>query len=241
MRELFKPYNATFSSSFDLFYLSQHMPGADMGFGQEMTTSSELVEQWIQDPNLETFIRHNRRFGEREIWVNHTEMPIDLFNHRFKMALNTFWDSTLGLQYRMGNLTADAINDQEDRTNNLTWDESNLEGSYFEGEQYACNKTFAVITIVISWFLFMAANISVILGVVTKAPDILGYVSTCARDNPYFSNYVASHLDGLEAARALRDVRVIIGDVRREDEIGHIAFASMTTLPERVNRTKVYD
>lgn len=239
MRELFKPVNATFNYNLDL--LCRHMPGADLGFRQEMATSSELVEQWIQDPDLQTFMRHNKRFGEREVWVNHTGMPIELFSHRFKMAVNTFWDSTLGLQYRMGNLTADAIQNQEDRANNLTWAEANLQGSYFDGEKYSCNKTFATITIVISLFLFMAANVSVILGIVTKAPDILGYVSTCARDNPYFERYVASHLDGLEAARALRDVRVVIGDVRRKDDVGHIAFASMDSCPDRVNRARMYD
>ena len=87
----------------------------------------------------------------------------------------------------------------------------------------------------------MAANVSVILGIVTKAPDILGYVSTCARDNPYFEKYIASHLDGLEAARALRDVRIIIGDVKKKDDVGHIAFALMDSRPERVNRTRMYD
>lgn len=82
---------------------------------------------------------------------------------------------------------------------------------------------------------------SVVLGVVTTAPDILGYVSTCARDSPYFSKYVASHLDGLEASRALRDVRVIIGDVQRKGKMGRVAFASMGTGPERVRRERLYD
>lgn len=143
------------------------------------------------------------------------------------------------MQYRMGNLTTDDINNQDGRVKTLPWSAANSNGTLFDGEQYACNTTFAIMTIVISWFLFMAANVSVILGIVTKAPDIWGYVSTCARDNPYFKKRVPSHLDGLEAARALRDVRVIIGDVRRENDMGHIAFVSMGIGPERVNRRKL--
>lgn len=74
---------------------------------------------------------------------------------------------------------------------------------------------------------FIAAGTSVVLGIVTRAPDVLGYVSTLAHDNPYFGKYVPSHFDGLEATRALRDVRVVLGDIHMEAESGHIAFASM--------------
>lgn len=87
----------------------------------------------------------------------------------------------------------------------------------------------------------MAASVSVILGVITRAPDVLGYVSTLARDDPYFDKYVPSHLDGLEATRALRDVRVIIGDVHQEAVVGHVAFASMHIGPGRVSKKRLYD
>jgi hypothetical protein len=75
----------------------------------------------------------------------------------------------------------------------------------------------------------------------TFASDILGYVSTLARDNPYFDKHVPSHLDGLQAARALRDVRVTIGDVHKKQDVGHVAFASVDVGPERVNIKRMYD
>ena len=78
----------------------------------------------------------------------------------------------------------------------------------------------------------------VLLIVVTEAPDITGYVSTCARDNLCFKNHVLSHFDGLEAAKALR---VIIEDLQRKDDVGNIAFASIGVGPERVNMKRLYD
>jgi hypothetical protein len=170
--------------------LTMYMPGADLGFRQNKTTDSELVEQWIQDPYLKTFMLRMKRHGRGEIWVDQSSMSVELFSHRLTMALNTFWDSSLGLRDRMGNLTLDDIGNQAERWEDFPWIATKLNGTRFDGEQYACDITFAIMTIIIAWFLFMAANLSVTLGIANKAPDILGYVSTCARDNPYFKKYV---------------------------------------------------
>lgn len=87
----------------------------------------------------------------------------------------------------------------------------------------------------------MAANATVLLFIIIKEPDVSVYVSTYARENQYFRKRVASYLDGLEAARALRDARVIIGDVRSKLDLKYIAFGSMEAEPERVKRTRLYN
>jgi hypothetical protein len=61
---------------------------------------------------------------------------------------------------------------------------------------------------------------------ITLAPDIFGYVSSCTRDNPYFTDGEPSYLSGLERAKAMRNVRVIIGEVGEVPVPGHIAFAT---------------
>jgi hypothetical protein len=146
----------------------------------------------------------------------------------------------MGSMYRMGNLTSNDL-EKQNETNSEWWNSTSAIGKRYNGEEYKCNITFAVLTIVISWLLFMAASISVVLGILTRAPDVLGYVSTLARDDPYFDKHVPSHLDGLEATRALRDVRVILGDVRQGADVGHVAFASMDIGPGRVSRKRLYD
>lgn len=44
---------------------------------------------------------------------------------------------------------------------------------------------------------------------------MLGFVSMSARNNRYFRHVVSSYLDGKEAARVVRGVRVMIGGVER--------------------------
>ena len=77
----------------------------------------------------------------------------------------------------------------------------------------------------------------------TLAPDILGYASSAAHDNPFFSaesRTYSSHEGGLDRARALEDVRVIIGDVRGDSEVGHIAFAAVRPGVQRLRKGRVY-
>ncbi|KAH8696976.1 hypothetical protein GQ44DRAFT_718612, partial [Phaeosphaeriaceae sp. PMI808] len=92
----------------------------------------------------------------------------------------------------------------------------------------------------ISFVLLVAANLSLLLGIFTRTPDIFGFVSISAHDNPYFNKYVPSHLDGKESARALRGVKVMIGDVRGDADVGHIALATMDKKPERLSWSRSY-
>ncbi|XPS69052.1 hypothetical protein M3J09_001333 [Ascochyta lentis] len=231
------------ASSVWLMTITANMPGADQGILQDDNTSSELVEHWMMDPNLSTFRwdKSQDRSGVERRWVNVAELPMDLFSHRLQTAMNTFWQSTIGSAIMMGNLTKDKVENMETTGFNYTWNTTELTGMRQNSEQYDCSIWFAAITIAISLFLFAAAVTSLVLGIFTKAPDTLGFVSTSARDNPYVVAEVASHLDGLEAARALRDVRVRIGDVNSMGSVGHVAFASMDAEPKRVSRKRVYD
>jgi DNA topoisomerase VI subunit B len=87
----------------------------------------------------------------------------------------------------------------------------------------------------------MTASAAGVLGFFTKAPDILGFMSTHARDNPYFKEHVPSYMDGLEAARVLRDVRVMVGDVHKMEDVGHVAFASADVEATRISSNRLYD
>jgi hypothetical protein len=45
----------------------------------------------------------------------------------------------------------------------------------------------------------------------------------------------------LDASRMLRDERVILGDVNKNGNVGHVAFASMGMDPGRISRKRLYD
>ena len=221
--------------------LAREMSKSDQGPVKELQ-SSQLVERWIVDPSLSTtwdrYMKEDEGFKNR--YVNVTELPPEVFNRHLQLALNTFWQSALGSALIMGNVTKEDVQDLEKRFNYL-WNSTELAGIRQEGEKYACNFQFATITITTSLLLFAAAVASIVLHIFTIAPDTLGYVSTSARENPYVTRQIPSHLDGLEAARKLRDVRIRIGDVDSAGDVGHIAFASMDVEPKRVSRKRLYD
>ncbi|KAF3003174.1 hypothetical protein E8E13_009232 [Curvularia kusanoi] len=194
-------------------YLTDFMPGADLGPDESgADTSSEIIELWMADPSgaLGDPLK-----SPAYNFVNLGDLPTEIFNSRLQTAMNTFWDSTLSLAYRSGNMTTRDL-EARNEADSAAWATTKAVGTIFDGEEYVCNNTFAALTIIISALLFVAASVSIVLGILTKAPDILGYVSTLGRDDPYFGQHIPSHFDGLEATRLLRDVRVIVGDVRRE-------------------------
>lgn len=219
------------------FYFSmlcEFFPGTDSG--PNLVKASEMVEQWIGDPSLSEIISNWGGWPSS----NHTTLSPEIFSRRFQIALNTFWDSSMGFNYMAMNATSH-FGDYND-TISAPWTAVDACGTDHDTEKYVCNITFAIITILISLLLFVAAATSAFLGSITKAPDILGYVSTLARDDPYFGKAVPSYHDGLQAARALRDVRVMIGDVQKDSEVGHIAFAASKEIDaKRVSKKRVYD
>lgn len=103
--------------------------------------------------------------------------------------------------------------------------------------------------------LFVCAIASLVLRLFITAPDILGFVSSLTRDNPYFSDgslpvlQGGSIMSGPDRARAMRHIRVQIIDVRPEAEVGHVTLVPTDyhgsdkgqRLAGRVHRDRLYD
>ncbi|KAF9701520.1 hypothetical protein EKO04_001143 [Ascochyta lentis] len=146
--------------------------------------------------------------------------PRRLVSHSLQPPSSNRNEQLLGrLDIRMGNLTLEQM-DNMSKNASSTWTATELTIIKHDGEKYVCNIAFASITIAISFALFIAPDTSLVLGIVVKAPDTLGFVSTSARNNPYVDQQVKSQSDRLQAARALRDLRARIGDVRRTVKLG---------------------
>ena len=98
----------------------------------------------------------------------------------------------------------------------------------FEKAQYAANRSHAIILIVITVVLQICAIVGLVLKEMTRAPDILGYISTMTRDNVHTAVPGGGNaLDGLERSRYLADMRVQLADVRPGDDVGHIVLRSV--------------
>jgi hypothetical protein len=88
---------------------------------------------------------------------------------------------------------------------------------------YIADKVWVGLTAATSIILLLCGIAGMVFKYVDKVPDILGYVSTMTRDNPYFEDPVGGDaMDGLERARVLKHVQIV--DVKPWDKRGYIAL-----------------
>lgn len=200
---------------------------------------STPTEMWLVDPDTDF---------QETFFVNLSALSPPVLSDRLQKVYNTFWQTTYGTQYLVGRPIPANLTFYYDDTDVDPWVKFNntlAKVKAFDGELYSCRWRYAALLSIISSILLVAAVTSLILKSLTLAPDILGFVSTYTRDNP---NVVLgtlsdqpSYLDGLARARALRELRVMIGDVNGESEVGHVAFADMRREPQRLTSTRFYD
>jgi hypothetical protein len=226
LAELWKP-----SSPLSVFEaISNRLPGSDISATQDIDFGSELVERWILNPDLDF-----SALGAG--YVDLSAMDSGVFRQRLQMAINTFWDATVGSTIRIDGIRTGSLN----RLDGGKWLSTTVYVTEDAGMHYDCHIIFAALTMVISAVLLLAANLSMLLGLITRTPDFLGFVSSSARENPYLKGHVPFYLSGVEAARLLRDVQVRVGDVGTDAEIGHIALATMDAGPKKLRWSRLYE
>lgn len=145
------------SSWTNIRYVTMFLPGTAIGPGSLRLRASELVEQWMVDPYLLNFLHNYGGQSWKGVDLAHN-LSTEAFSGRLQMVLNTFIDSWMGVNYRTG----------LDREESAPWNSTMATGTYFDIERYLCNTTFAALTVVISFLLFLAAATSVSLGVATR-------------------------------------------------------------------------
>ncbi|KAI9740386.1 MAG: hypothetical protein M1834_004966 [Cirrosporium novae-zelandiae] len=218
-------------------YGSNLMLSFPLAAGQGSEFASNPTERWIN--NSASVFGYTMNEEYQSLW----KLRPSVLESRLGLLLNTYWQSTYAPSYINGDLSS-----------NLTYydtlDPTSLNGAYFNasastvtrstGEIYRCNYAWLSILLLASLFLEACAVGAFILRQMTVSPDVLGYVSSLTRDNPYTSLPPGgSHLDGLERARLLKRVPVCMGDVRPDREVGHIALVSYDrVVPGVVGRLK---
>ena len=110
---------------------------------------------------------------------------------------------------------------------------------------YTASKGRAASLLVITTILQICAIATLILRLTTRAPDILGYISTMTRGNVHTAVPSGGNtLDGVERARYLASMRFRLVDVRPEEEVGHISLSSDGLLKDstigRLDRKRRY-
>ncbi|KAE9974526.1 hypothetical protein BLS_010048 [Venturia inaequalis] len=200
---------------------------------------SSPTEQWLINPDT--------NFTQIYGFVNLSSIDKGDLSQRIQILYNTFWSATFGAQHIVGQTSNDlSYYDQAPivagTSENISFNSTSASGVRYGEQRLHCDWVFVVLLLVTSTILLGAGLTSVYLKKMTLAPDILGYASSAAHDNPYFpiDRSYSTHLDGLERARALEDVKVIIGDVKGDSDVGHIAFAAVRPGIQRLRKGRVY-
>lgn len=177
-----------------------------------------------------------------------TVAPADMSN-RLTRYLNTYWDAS---RWMLAVTRNDPYAESPSTLNKTT------------GEPFTplmMNKTEALVTwevpvykrnagwiaclIICSGVLLAVGLFSLVLSFHVTSPDVFNYVSSFTRDNPYVdAPEGGSALCGAERARLLKNMRVQIGDVDADKEVGYIALRSVVNKKDcvegRVRPEKTY-
>ena len=194
--------------------------------GAEHEGSSTPTEYFLADPTLRSLSTSRHSWG-----VSLKGLSAALFSERFSLLLNTYWQCSLVPWYQTGDFptNASSLNDDLDDGLRNPFNTTTTTVTTFT-DIYICNKAWTAILVIASSALLLCGVCGTIAKYMTRGPDILGYVSTLTRDNPYIDLPPGGcTLDGLERARLLINMKVKMQDVAAEEEIGHIAFSSAET------------
>jgi hypothetical protein len=147
--------------------------------------------------------------------VDLSQIDLDTLSSRLTTVFNRFW----------GSLYEVSLGDAEYKSFLISI--SNTPTYFRPLPIVRCNWVFSSILTFTSFLLIGAALGSIWLRYQISTPDILGYVSSMTRNNPYtiIPGPTGSSLDGLRRTAILKDFRFRIGDVQGKEDFGEVAFA----------------
>jgi hypothetical protein len=92
---------------------------------------------------------------------------------------------------------------------------------------FRCNFAWLSLLLAAAITVLLIGIASLILKRKTLGPEMFGYVASMTYENQFIKiPEGGSMLDAMERARLLKDVEISVGDVRGDEEVGHIALAA---------------
>jgi hypothetical protein len=162
----------------------------------------------------------------------------DMFAERFGFLFNTI--------VRMG-YCPECVNKFWTKYTDNTTDWSNqykdlvTRLEYARDLKYVINIGWLVGFTMCSAFLLIAGTAGVIVESMTIAPDVLGYVSTVARNSRYLQlPKVSSAMSGGERAKTVGGVKVMMQDVKGNANVGKIALGLKHEKAKRLVPGRLY-
>ncbi|GIZ43006.1 hypothetical protein CKM354_000625200 [Cercospora kikuchii] len=162
------------------------------------------------------------------------EIGPELFSQRFSQLINMYWLVTIAPYAVGGNLSWPS---EKKRSSGLAVMISDATPQYgiratvssVETFQLIlrCHRLWLVILISLSCLLICAGFVSAYLDSCRTGPIVLDDFVSSLRDNPYAKTGSKSSLDDrVNIARRCQNMKVQLGDLRPEDDVGYVAVAT---------------
>lgn len=186
----------------------------------------DTLDDWIPSPLEKYFVNPSYPFtGENE--------QVDLlisdasYSRRFTQLLNTCWVASFSPSLALGRPLADT--DQAKVSTKMSLSQGTITT---EQDVIACNYVWFWILVVSSIVMLSAGASSIIIDFIRRGPDVLDGLSLALRENAFVRFPTGSSMDdGDDLARRFKKVKVRLGDVQLQKDIGHVAIG--TPVPDQ--------
>lgn len=192
--------------------------GCDTSF---CTTSA--IEGYLANPDSP----YNFPFGNPSLWTYGNK----LISQRFTQLFNTYWIDSIAPFAVAGQFNISVgLTDPTDQT---VTDRYNVDSSIgtIEREEIVvkCNYAWLAMLLLASTVLLLIGLVTVVLNMFRRGPSILDSFSSLLRDSPYAASipHSSSMEDGFHKSKRLRNVKVRLGDVRPDEDVGYVALAAL--------------
>jgi hypothetical protein len=211
---------------------------------------------------IEIFLRrgiNTTTWTEQDRFVNLSEVPPPVFASRLSLMLNHFYMLTLvrhgkfftgsnptdlsTFGYDFGGLPANGSVSQAvvDESCRFACTQSTTATLTHTVEIFSYSRPWLALLFICSTVLLATGLAGTVVGWRTHTPDILGYVTSLTYNNRYFP--LPEHggvLDAMHRARILRDIPIVVADVRGSNDVGRIAFTSETEQARALEKGRKY-
>jgi hypothetical protein len=167
-----------------------------------------------------------------------TEITPEEFGIRFGYLFNTF----LGLGYCPECVNVFMTSQLDDRTDVAgLYQPITAKLQYAKDLKYVINDGWFAGFTICAGILFLAGLAGVVVESMTVAPDVLGYVSTVARNSRYLQlPKTSSAMSGGERAKTMGGVKVMMQDVKGNANVGKIALGLKHDKAQRLVPGRLY-
>ncbi|CAN9178784.1 unnamed protein product [Alternaria alternata] len=195
--------------------------------------TSGLVEWYLRDPL--TAVNN----PATSTYANLGDVDIKVFEQRFSLLWNTLWKTNIQHATIMGG----DLTPSPPRFNDTSLHLNTTSAIVFPlPATYALDIPWIILYFVSVAIMFFAAVFSLIMHYRCHAPRILGYVSSLIRDSRYFHDREIqgnSAMDGTGMTRRVGHLKVMIADIKTDEDVGKIAFVPAHA-ESRVRRRRWY-